>query len=159
MAVPIPRIQDPATNEVFNELWLNKTQANINLVFRGTVTGTGAVEIFVDGIVNKRIVLPQDSCISYVAKLAAIATDFSSGAGGVAQGSITNLNGTVAAVANGTVVTYPTASPAVTLAVVADNTNKALTFTVAGTAAKTHYCEITVELSCASNPDSLATFS
>jgi len=159
MSVPIPKIQDPATNEVFNQLWLNKSSTNFNVVFRGSVTGTGAVELFVDGITGKRIVLPQDGCITYHARMSAIATDYSSGAGGIAQGSITNLNGTVAAVANGTVTTFPTSSPAVTLAVAADNTNKALTFTVAGTSGKTHYCEITVDLSCASNPDTIATFS
>lgn len=159
MAVPIPRIQDPATNEVFNELWLNKTQANYNIVFRGSITGTTSTEIFVDGVVNKRIVLPQDSCTTYIMRLSAIATDYSSGASAIAQGAVTNLNSTVAAVANGTVTSYPTSSPTVALTVVADNTNKALGITLVGTAGKTFYVEIVVELSCASNPDGIATFS
>lgn len=115
----------------------------------GTVTGTTATELFIDGKVGRRIGIPANAGAVVTYDVAAFETVTATGAFASVAGSsnniigVSNNAGTVATVAGAAGTLVPAAQTIATVAVTADNVNKALVFTAnSTTAANTKYVEV-----------------
>ncbi len=113
------------------------------VVWKGTTTNASATEIFVNGDSTNSARFKIDSTTNLIGQLGwnAAAYDATTPATSnvwFGQAGFTSIAGTVAIVANSTNTKMPTAGT-LTLALTADNTNKAAVFTATGIAAETIY--------------------
>lgn len=154
-----PKIQDGFREQQLSNMWMNKDATTIYHL-RGVTTNATPTELFVDGISGRRIPVPQDSLVGIAAYYVGFNVTDSEGDFEGRNILVRNFGGTVAIIgASGTLFTEINDGTGTTaLALAADNTNKAVSFTVTGTAAKTIYHEITLIVTVASNPESIMAY-
>lgn len=112
------------------------------VVFRGNTTGAGATELFIDGVTNYRLKLFENSVCVCRFSGASLAPSAAGSAAYTGEVAASNINGTTAVVAAAVVTKVGNATAA--LAVAADDTNDAITFTVTPSGAVNTYHEIQV---------------
>jgi len=157
MPQPNAVIQDSQSNQNIGKLWFNRNQY---LTFRyfGTTTNNTATELFIDGITNNRLKIPDASAclVRCDCVIFNITDSFSGGVGKTAV--VENLANVV------TLAGAEQATPALwgdnanapggTIVISASDANDAVVFTVTGTSAKTIAYEALVTVVCATSPES-----
>lgn len=142
--IPQFKLNNPDLTEVGR---IEGSQADKRRQFklRGTTTGTGGVELFVDGVSGNRIGINADSVVLAFYQAVGRAPSAANSVTVYGEVGITRFGSTTTIVANSTQTKMPTAATH-TLTVAADDTNEALTFTAAGISATNIIWEVEVYL-------------
>lgn len=171
MALPnTPALQDTFTEQVRSRLLGQKSLESRRFYYRGSVSASATVELFVDGITNKRLGLPEDSCVMVNVQYA-LFTDAAtplSKAGGKVFLFRRNGSGDTTQVATADTdnvlydyvdladsgsageITEASAQGVVDLA--ADTVNQAIILNLTGTTTTPVYCEAIVEIKAFASP-------
>jgi len=115
-----------------------------NNMWLGTTLNATPTEIFLNGVANNRFLIDSTTNCCGILTWQSVAYDVTTPANSFSNfgaAGFTSIAATVAILANSTNTKMPTAGTP-TLALAADNTNKAATFTVTGVASETIYWEV-----------------
>ncbi len=172
MALPnTPTIQDAFTEQVRSRLLSQKSMESRVFYYRGTVAAATTVELFIDGVTNKRLGVPEDCCVLVNAQYAIFTDDstpLSLGGGKVflfrrnGTGNVTQVATDDAAnllfdyttledTGQDGEIAEATAQGVVDLA--ADTTNQAVIVNLTGSTTTTLYAEVVVEIKAFASPN------